>query len=377
MNGAKLSRASVSVWSAFDYAFWRLLAALPSMLMILLATFALLKLAAGDAGDATAGIAQAAEPAADSAVGPAADSAIGSAIGPAADPAADSSADSSADSGSNPAVAAWLGTNYGADQPLLAQLWSHITRLTQFDFGWSTMHERPVREVIADRFWTTMMLSGVALFLAFAVGSAIGTLAARRAGSLFDHAVKGFGFLFYGMPSYFLGLMLIAVFALELQWLPEGGLESPTTAPAGISQAFDVGRHLFLPTTTLMLIYLSHYIRRMHASVLQVARLDHVRTARAKGVTGARLTRDHIVSSALVPIFAPLALQFSMMLSGAVVVESLFALPGLGQLAVESVVQHEPHTLMAVIFVCALAVIGARFWIDVLHAALDRKIKHR
>lgn len=373
MNGAKLSRASVSVWSAFDYAFWRLLAALPSMLMILLATFALLKLAAGDAGDATAGIAQAAEPAADSAVGPAADSAIGSAIGPAADPAADLSADS----GSNPAVAAWWGTNYGADQPLLAQLWSHITRLTQFDFGWSTMHERPVREVIADRFWTTMMLSGVALFLAFAVGSAIGTLAARRAGSLFDHAVKGFGFLFYGMPSYFLGLMLIAVFALELQWLPEGGLESPTTAPGGISQAFDVGRHLFLPTTTLMLIYLSHYIRRMHASVLQVARLDHVRTARAKGVTGARLTRDHIVSSALVPIFAPLALQFSMMLSGAVVVESLFALPGLGQLAVESVVQHEPHTLMAVIFVCALAVIGARFWIDVLHAALDRKIKHR
>lgn len=337
MKDAKLSRRFAALWSAFDYAFWRLLKAMPSMLLIVVTTFVLLRLASGNATDAMLGDTREADP----------------------------------------ALVAQLSAQFGLDQSLLTQFHRYVVRLVQFDFGWSFAHERPVAEVLHERLGTTLLLASGALFLAFTLGSALGTLAARRAGSFLDHAVKAFGFVLHGMPSYFLGLMLIAVFALELHWLPEGGLETPTQPSTGVAHALDVGWHLLMPMMTLTLIYLSHYARRMRASVLQVGRHDHVRTARAKGVAGVRLTRDHIVRNALLPIVAPLALQFSMMLSAAVVVESLFSLPGLGQLAVESVVRRELHTLMAVIFLCALLVIGVRFWIDVLHAALDRRIKHR
>lgn len=337
MRGASVSRARASLLPALEFILWRLLRALPQILLVALGTFVLLWLAPGNTAEALLGDTR----------------------------------------GADPAFVARLHARYGLDQSFASQLWHYLARLARFDFGWSFVHDQPLSRVLLDRLGTTLLLTGGALCLSFALGSVLGTFAARRARSPLDHLLRGFAFLFHAMPSYFLGLVLIAVFALELGWLPAGAPEPSASTRTGTAHALEVARHLVMPMTTLVLIYTALYVRLMRASVLQVASRNHVRTARAKGVEGARLTRHHIVRNALLPLVARLGLQFSTLLGSSVVVEVLFGLPGLGQLAYRSVQRQELHTLMGVIVLCALVVIIVSLLIDLLHAALDARTRHR
>ena len=168
--------------------------------------------------------------------------------------------------------------------------------------------------------------------------------------------------------------MAIVLFSVHLQWLPAGGFGDVAMGYAGWRAVLDIAWHLVLPTVTLGLIFLAIYLRIMRASMLEVLSLDFVRTARAKGLRETRIVTRHVLRNALLPMVTLIGLQAGTMLGGAVVVESVFALPGLGRLAYESVVQRDLNTLLGIVFVSALLVIAVNFVVDLLYARLDPRI---
>lgn len=317
------------------YALRRALQAVPVIVLIMVGAFLLLKLAPGDTVDALVGD-----------------------MG-----------------GADPAFIARLRAEYGLDQPVWVQLWRYMAKLAQFDFGWSYVHEQPVSTVLMDRIGTTLLLMVASLFFAFTIGIALGAIAARRAYSATDNIISTLGLIFYATPSFFLSLMMIVVFSVKLGWLPVGGIRTIAAFYTGWDHVLDVATHLVMPTAALSLIYLAFYLRLMRASVLEVAELDYVRTARAKGAGEWRLMVHHIMRNALLPVVTLLGLQFSTLLGGSVVVETIFSLPGLGQLAYQSVIQRDMNTLMGIIFLSSVVVIAVNFLTDLLYARLDSRIE--
>lgn len=319
------------------YALRRLLQAVPVIVLIMVGTFLLLKLAPGDTVDALVGD-------------------MGGADGE---------------------FIARLRAEYGLDQPVWVQLWKYMVKLATFDFGWSFVYEQPVSTVLLDRLGTTLLLMATSLSLAFTIGTVLGAIAARRAYSLTDNVISTLGLVFYATPSFFLSLMMMLLFSVKLGWLPVGGIETIASFKTGWERVLDIARHLMMPTAALSLIYMSFYLRLMRASVLEVAELDYVRTARAKGAGEWRLMTHHVMRNALLPVVTLLGLQFSTVLGGSVVVETIFSLPGLGQLAYRSVIQRDMNTLMGIIFLCSIIVVVVNFLTDLLYARLDSRIELR
>ena len=317
------------------YALRRLLQAVPVVLMIMIGTFLLLKLAPGDTVDALVGD-----------------------MG-----------------GADAAYIARLRAEYGLDQPVWVQLWLYMGKLVQFDFGWSFVHEQPVATVLFSRIGTTLLLMVASLSFAFSIGVVLGAIAARRAYSLTDNVISTLGLVFYATPSFFLGLMFIVLFSVKLAWLPVGGIQTIGAFHTGWDAVVDVARHLVLPTASLSLIYLAFYLRLMRATVMEVAELDFVRTARAKGAAEGRLMIHHIMRNALLPVVTLFGLQFSTLLGGAVVVETIFSLPGLGQLAYQAVTQRDMNVLMGIVFLSSLLVVVVNFLTDLVYARIDSRIE--
>lgn len=313
----------------------RLLASLPTLGVILIGMFLLLQLAPGDTVDAL--MAQ---------------------MG-----------------GGDAAMMQQLRSFYGLDATVPVQLGRYLWRLVHFDLGFSAIYGKPVATVIAERLPTTLLLMASSLSFAFAGGMALGVIAARRVNQWPDTLISTLGLIFYATPSFWFGLMGIVLFAVQLGWLPSGGYEEIGAGHTGFAQAGDIALHLLLPTATLALIYLATYLRIMRASMLEVMTQDFVRTARAKGLGETGVVVHHALRNALLPMVTLLGLQVGAMLGGSVVVESVFALPGLGRLAYESVVQRDLNTLLGIMFVSALLVIVSNFLVDLLYARLDPRIQ--
>ena len=312
----------------------RLAASLPALVLVLVGLFLLLQLAPGDTVDAL--MAQ---------------------MG-----------------GGDAAIAADLRRFYGLDLSVTARLGAYLWRLLTLDLGFSAIYGKPVASVILERLPATLLLMTGALFFAFSFGMALGIVAARRVNRWPDTLISTLGLIFYATPSFWFGLMAIVLFSVQLQWLPAGGFGDVAMGYTGWRRALDIAWHLVLPTLTLGLIFLAIYLRIMRASMLEVLSLDFVRTARAKGLREGRIVTRHVLRNALLPMVTLIGLQAGTMLGGAVVVESVFALPGLGRLAYESVVQRDLNTLLGIVFVSALLVIVVNFAVDLLYARLDPRI---
>jgi peptide/nickel transport system permease protein len=276
--------------------------------------------------------------------------------------------------GGDAALAEELRRFYGLDLPVMARLGDYLWRLVRLDLGFSAIYGKPVATVILERLPATLLLMTASLSFAFGAGMALGVLAARRVNRWPDTLISTLGLVFYATPSFWFGLMAIVVFSVHLQWLPAGGFGDVAMGYTGLEAALDTAKHLVLPTFTLGLIFLAIYLRIMRASMLEVLSLDFVRTARAKGLTETRVVARHVLRNALLPMVTLIGLQAGTMLGGSVVVESVFALPGLGRLAYESVVQRDLNTLLGIVFVSALLVIAVNFLVDLLYARLDPRI---
>ena len=312
----------------------RLAASVPTLLIILAGLFLLLQLAPGDTVDAL--VAQ---------------------MG-----------------GGDAAMIEQLRQFYGLDASVPVQLGRYLWRLVQLDLGYSAIYAKPVLDVILERLPATLLLMVSALSFAFTAGLVLGVLAARRVNHWPDTMISTLGLVFYATPSFWFGLMGIVLFSIHLAWLPSGGFETIGSGLTGLARVLDIARFLVLPTMTLALGFLAVYLRIMRASMLEVLSLDFVRTARSKGLAETAVVVRHVLRNALLPMVTLVGLQAGTMLGGSVVVESVFALPGLGRLAYESVVQRDLNTLLGIVFISAVLVIVINFVVDMAYARLDPRI---
>lgn len=321
----------------FNLAGRRLLTTIPALFMVLIGLFLLLQLAPGDTVDAL--LAQ---------------------IG-----------------GAEASVIDEMRRYYGLDQNLTARLTNYLWRLIHLDLGQSAIYDKPVADVIFERLPATLLLMGSAMLIAFAFGTVLGILSAQKVNGWQDSLISIIGLIFYSMPSFWFGLMGIAIFSIYLNWLPPSGFGSVGESLTGFAAVVDIAWYLVLPTMTLALVYLAIYLRVMRASLLEVSTLDFVKTAKAKGLTPRKILVKHILRNAMLPMVTIVGLQAGTMLGGSVVVESIFAIPGLGRLAYDSVVQRDLNTLLGVVFISAIVVIVINFIVDLLYSKLDPRIAIR
>lgn len=319
----------------FRYAMKRLAQAVPIVLAIIVINFFLLHLAEGDAAVALAGEA-------------------GSAT---------------------PEYMAQLRQKFGLDKPLPVQLGIYLKNVLVFDLGFSFRHNMPVAELVFDRFMPTLLLMVSTILIAVGFGILLGLLAASGLNTWRDTLISVFALVTYATPLFWVGLMMIILFALNLGLFPTSGMENFAAFHEGWDRVKDIAHHLVMPTITLSLFYLALYTRLMRASMLEQAGMDYVTTARAKGLTERRIVFGHILRNALLPVVTMAGVQVGALIGGSVIVESVFAWPGLGMLAFEALFSRDLNLLLGIFLLSALLVIAINLVVDVIYSFLDPRIE--
>jgi peptide/nickel transport system permease protein len=255
----------------------------------------------------------------------------------------------------------------GLDRPLHEQYLSWLTAFVRGDWGFSYVDGRPVLDRILERAPATLELMGTAFAVALVLAVAFGSLAALSPGGLLDGLVSGTSVVGISLPTFWLGLVLQLVFALELRWLP-------TSARADAAGG-DRLSHLVLPAATLAFFYASSWIRYVRASLRRTLALDFVRAGRARGLSETRLLIHHSLPNALFPLITVLALDLALLFSGAVVTETVFAWPGMGTLLVDSVYRRDYSVLMGILLSGSVAIVLANLAADVAYGFLDPRVR--
>ena len=317
------------------YIIRRLFQAVPIVLAIIVLNFFLLNMAEGDAVDVLAGEA-------------------GSAT---------------------PEYMAELRAKFGLDQPLPVQLLVYLKNIISLDLGYSFRHDMPVSVLIVDRFWPTLLLMVSTIILAVLFGILLGLLAAINLNTWKDAVISVFALITYATPLFWVGLMMIVVFSINLRWFPTSGMENIAAFYEGFDRFVDITQHLVLPTITLSLFYLALYTRLMRASMLEQYGQDYVVTARAKGLPERRITFGHVLRNALLPVVTMAGVQVGALIGGSVIVESVFAWPGLGMLAFESLFARDLNLLLGIFLISSVLVVVVNLIVDVIYCFLDPRIE--
>lgn len=270
-----------------------------------------------------------------------------------------------------------LRTHFGLDQAVLHRLAAYVINLGQFNLGLSPRYNVPVVDLILARLPNTLSLMGTALVVSLAAGIVLGSLMAAFAGRLTDRILSVVTLLFYSIPSFWIGLMLVVVFSVKLGLLPSGGIASIARPMSGMDAALDWLRHLVLPATALALFFMAIYARLTRATMLEVRDEDYVRTAEAKGLSPYAVTRHHVLRNALLPVTTMAGVHLGAMLGGAIVIETVFNRPGMGRLAFEAVLNRDFNVLLGVLLFSSLLVILANILVDLLHTCLDPRVETR
>ncbi|MDM0027458.1 ABC transporter permease [Variovorax saccharolyticus] len=276
---------------------------------------------------------------------------------------------------SDPAIVERLRSTYGMDQPPLVQLWRYLVSVVHLDLGFSYRQNAPVMDIIMAQLPATLLLMLSAISIAVLVGSAAGVVAAVKVGSGWDSLVSALAVFFFAAPSFWLGIMLVVLFSVKLGWLPVGGMQTIGLDGGAWIQVVDVLRHLALPALTLGLFYAAIYARVMRASMLEVARMDFVRAARAKGLSGARVVLAHVLRNALLPVVTLVGLQLGTALGGSVVIEAVFSWPGIGSLLFDSVMSRNYPVVLGVMVLSALVVAVCNLAVDLAYLKLDPRVR--
>lgn len=268
-----------------------------------------------------------------------------------------------------------LRKQFGLDQPLYVQLWLYLKGVLTLDMGMSYRNNLPVAELILDRLPATLLLSLSAFVFSLVLGVTLGALAAARRGKLADSLIMSGALLFYATPLFWVSLMAMLVFSIQLDWLPPFGMESIGAGFTGPARAWDIAQHMVLPVVTLGLFFTAIYTRLTRASMLEVASLDFVKTARAKGVPPGQIQRRHILRNALLPVFTFAGIQTGQILGGAVLTETVFAWPGIGRLMFDALLQRDYPVLLGAFLVTSVLVVLVNLLTDVLYRFVDPRIE--
>lgn len=267
---------------------------------------------------------------------------------------------------------AQIRANWGVDDPLPVQYARWVGNLLRGDLGWSTSRHEPVTAVLAARAGWTLLLVGAALALVLISSLLLGTLAAYRRGGLFDRVVRATAYAVEAMPVFWIGLAAIAVFALALGWLPAGGLTTVTAT--GVS-AGDVARHLVLPVGVLAVSQAPWFLLFVRDSVADSLRDDHVTAAKARGLPGRTVLFGHALRTALLPFLTLIGTHLPELVGGAVLVETVFSLPGLGAVTVQAALGSDFPLLAAITLLTTAVVLSANLLTDLAYAAADPRVR--
>lgn len=272
---------------------------------------------------------------------------------------------------------AHLQRHFGLDLPLIDRLASYLLHIVQFDLGISPRHNLPVLTLIFDRLGNSLLLMGSALLVATVTGVILGTLMATHVGRWQDRVISVVVLLLYSVPTFWIGLMAIVLFSVKLGWLPTSGSHTIGASLTGWAALADRFSHLLLPMLTTAAFYIAIFSRLTRAAMLEVSKQDFVRTANAKGLTPFAVTVHHVLRNALIPVTTLVGVHFGALLGGATVIETVFNWPGMGSLVLESILARDYPVLLGVLFCSSLLVIQVNLLVDLLHAALDPRIRLR
>lgn len=277
--------------------------------------------------------------------------------------------------GADASVIAEIRARYGLDQPFFVQLWRYMSGVLSLDLGYSYFFETPVTELVLERLPATLLLVFSAQILAIVTGILLGVMAAKNPNGVLNTLVTFLSLFGFAAPVFWTGILLIIAFVSVFPIFPVGGMRDVTVEGGWIVQTLDILHHLFLPMITLASIYIALYSRLARAAMQEVLGADYVRTARAKGVPERSVLYKHALRNALGPVITVAGLQFASVISGAVVVEAVFSWPGLGTLALQSILARDTPTIMGILFFSSLVVIVFNILTDIALRLVDPRIK--
>lgn len=276
----------------------------------------------------------------------------------------------------DPAVVDQMRRNLGLDQPVYIQYVKWLKSFATGDFGYSFSQHRAISAILKDAIPNTLILSGISLVLIFVVGVVTGTLQAVRQYSWADNVATVLSFFFYSMPSFWFGLMLILLFAFKVQWLPASQMTSVNYEFMSDSARWiDRLKHLILPSLALGIGGAAGVARYMRSGMLEQIRQDYVRTARMKGLSEGKVIFKHAMRNALIPIVTLLGLYIPFLISGAVLIETIFAWPGMGRTIVTAIFQRDYPVVLAGAFVIAVMVVVGNLVADILYSVIDPRVR--
>ena len=266
---------------------------------------------------------------------------------------------------------------YGLDKPIHVQYWNWLTRLVRLDFGRSFSPDaRPVLQKIGERLPITLLLNIIEMLIIVALAIPIGVFSATRQYSKFDKITTIFVFVGFATPDFWLALMLMILFGVQLGWLPISGLRSPTWEYLSFwQQQWDFVGHLILPIAVATFGGLAGFSRYMRQSMLEVVRQDYIQSARAKGLAEPVVIGKHALRNALLPIVTVLGLSLPGLIGGSIIVESIFAVPGMGQLMVQAVYERDYPVIMGNLVIVATLTLGANLIADLTYGLVDPRIR--
>lgn len=268
-----------------------------------------------------------------------------------------------------------LRAQFGLDQPLPMQLMTYLGKVVQLDLGFSYRQQQPVIDLIMERLPATLLLTGSAFVLSLILGVAMGAWSSRKAGTWVDSAITSIALLFYATPLYWLAMMAVLLFTVQLNWLPGFGFFTVGADLSGMALAWDIFLHLLMPSITLALFYMAVYVRMTRSSMLEVAQMDFVKTARAKGVDPRRIHRNHILRNALLPVVTLAGIQAGGMIGGAVLTETVFSWPGIGRLMFDALLQRDYNLLMGCFLVTSAMAVLFNLITDFIYTLVDPRIE--
>ncbi|MEO0937108.1 MAG: ABC transporter permease [Pseudomonadota bacterium] len=263
-----------------------------------------------------------------------------------------------------------LRAELGLDRPLWLRYLDWVSGALRGDFGTSYFFRVPVSALILERLPLTLSLATFGMVATVLVGVTLGLIAAARHGRIGDWAIMLFSQLGIAIPAFWLSILLVLLFAVNLRWLPPGGFP-------GWDEPVLALRSLVLPTAALALVQSAVLARVTRSSALEVMRLEYVRTARASGLPQSRILRRHILPNALVPIVTIIGMQVAGVVTGTIVIENVFYLPGLGRLIFQSIANRDLFTVQALVLLFAAIVVTANFLVDIAYVLIDPRLRSR
>ena len=260
---------------------------------------------------------------------------------------------------------------YGLDQPLHQRYWRWLTDAVGGDFGFSRLHSLPVLEVLGPRLWNTTILMGLSFILALLIAIPAGVVAAVRPRTWIDYGINLIAFAGFSIPSFWLALLLILLFSVQLGWLPAGGVQS-----VGRNDWADWLLHLIMPVTALTLLTMGRAIRFTRAAMLEALRQDYVRTAEAKGLSPYGVVVGHALQNAMIPVITVLALDFGALFSGALVIEQIFSYQGMGKLIYDSILGSDFNVALVGLLFATMLTLISNLAADLIYGWLDPRITY-